>query len=415
MQKVKYLILGAGISGLTFASLKTGNDYLIIEKENTIGGLCKSFYSKNFVWDVAGHFFHFHSEETKAYYLELTRRLKQRNVEKCAKVYYCGQMMDAPFQYNIHQLKTEEFIECLTNLYFAKGSEQAENFEDYVKLKYGDGISKKFLIPYNEKLYACKMNELEKNSMGGFLPKLNFNSLMNYYRKGDKKEKTYNDTFLYPINGCMEVMNALAEKIDRERINLNEKVCNIDVKNKIVITDKASYKYEYLINSIPLSTFIECAEGKREKELKWNKVLVLNIGFDKPSIDKKVSWIYFPGDEVFYRVGFYNNIAATSNLSIYVEIGYGKDEPIDIEYALKQTLSDLRKVGIIDAHIVETWQAYIIDPGYVHITVKGTTFVNNYIASMQEKGVNMIGRYARWEYSAMDDSFEQAFKLAKEI
>ncbi len=416
MQKVKYLILGAGISGLTFATLKQKNDYLIIEKDDKVGGLCKSFYENGFVWDVAGHFFHFHSEETKHYYVELMSEVEQKNVKKCAKVYYSGKMMDAPFQFNIHQLRTEEFIECLTDLYFAKGGENADNFEEYVKSKYGLGIANKFLIPYNEKLYACKMNELEKNSMGGFLPKLDFCSLMNHYRLDNSaKGKTYNDFFMYPVNGCMEVINSLLKKLDKEKIRFNEKVIGIDIDKKVVTTEKETYNYEYLISSIPLSTFIGCEKGKNENILNWNKVLVLNIGFDKPSIDKEVSWIYFPGDEIFYRVGFYNNIAGTSKLSIYVEIGYGNDEKIDVEYAFKETVKNLKKVGIINEHKVDSWKPYIINPGYVHITEESTLMINDYMAKMKEKNVYMIGRYARWEYSAMDDSFEQAFELNKKI
>ena len=46
--KVKYLIVGAGISGLTFANYCKG-DYLIIEKENEVGGYCRTFKRKDYV------------------------------------------------------------------------------------------------------------------------------------------------------------------------------------------------------------------------------------------------------------------------------------------------------------------------------------------------------------------------------
>ena len=44
--KTKYLIVGAGISGLTFASY-CKDDYIIIEKENEVGGYCKTHYKDN--------------------------------------------------------------------------------------------------------------------------------------------------------------------------------------------------------------------------------------------------------------------------------------------------------------------------------------------------------------------------------
>ena len=44
-RNVKYLIIGAGISGLTFANYADG-DYLIIEKEKEVGGYCRTIRRK---------------------------------------------------------------------------------------------------------------------------------------------------------------------------------------------------------------------------------------------------------------------------------------------------------------------------------------------------------------------------------
>ena len=44
------LIIGAGITGLTYAA-RTSNDYIVVEKENEIGGYCRTHYSGEYVWD----------------------------------------------------------------------------------------------------------------------------------------------------------------------------------------------------------------------------------------------------------------------------------------------------------------------------------------------------------------------------
>lgn len=59
MEKVKYLIIGGGISGLSFARNISNESYLIIEKETSLGGLCRTHYNGEYVWDYAGHFFIF--------------------------------------------------------------------------------------------------------------------------------------------------------------------------------------------------------------------------------------------------------------------------------------------------------------------------------------------------------------------
>lgn len=303
MKKVKYLIIGAGISGLSFAYLKRNEDYLIVEKDTVPGGICRSFHDKSFVWDVAGHFFHFHSEKTEKFFLENINSPYVTIRQKLAKVFYKGNYIDAPFQYNIHQLPKTEFLECLTDLYFAKGS-QSDNvsFKEYVKEKYGNGIAEKFLIPYNEKLYACRMNELEKDSMGSFLPKLDFEALMRIY--SGVKGKTYNDCFYYPVNGTAEFLKALISKLDSQRILYEEECKKIDCESKILYTNNEVYKYEYLINTCALSSFASMLGEDTKGTLNYNRVLVLNMGFDRDSIDKNIHWAYYPGDEVFYRIGF---------------------------------------------------------------------------------------------------------------
>lgn len=413
MNKVKYLIIGAGISGLAFAAQKKKDDYILLERDETPGGLCRSFRDKGFIWDVAGHFFHFHSIETKQYYETLMKDRTQCTAVKCAKVYYADRYMDAPFQYNIHQLPLDEFLECLTGLYYADCPEGNIPFETFVRKKFGEGIANKFLIPYNEKLYACKMNDLERDSMGEFLPELDFGVLMRVLN--GMKGQTYNDTFRYPINGCDGIIHALCNQLDLTRIHLNESAITIDIANKLVYTDKAIYKYEFLINTAPLTHFGKMIGDRNVEVLKSNKVLVFNIGFDKPSTDNKVSWAYYPGDEIFYRVGFYNNITATEKLSIYVEIGYKAEDKIDVDKALSQTLIDLKKVRIIDEHQVVAYTSYIIDPGYAHITMQGRAYTESLISNMEKVNIYMVGRYARWEYSAMDDSMEQAKALADKI
>lgn len=409
--KIKYLVLGAGISGLTFAEQKASKDILIIEKEERPGGLCRTFYKDGYIWDIAGHFFHFHSEETKKYVMNLMKDVEMKSATKCAKVFYNGHYMDAPFQYNIHQLSQDEFIECLTDLYFSE-IKNIENFSEYVVSKYGNGIANKFLIPYNEKLYACKMDELDKNAMGQFLPKLDFRMLMNFYK--GYKGATYNDSFLYPANGCGEIINALVSKIPSGKIQTKEEVISIDTKKKIVMSDHGVYEYEYLINSIPLHQFASMC-GIKSIGFKYNKVLVLNMGFDLPAIDKNISWIYFPGDEFFYRVGFFSNIAGKEKLSIYVEIGYGSEEEVDLEQAKKRTLEDLKKVNIIDEHRLVSSMDYIISPAYVHLTESSKAVSRDIIDKFEKEDIYMLGRYGRWEYSAMDDSIEQAIALASEI
>ncbi len=72
MEKVKYLILGAGVSGLSFANNIEDDNFIILEKENVAGGYCRTTRRNGYVWDYAGHFFHFSRPKLKEKFQKVT-------------------------------------------------------------------------------------------------------------------------------------------------------------------------------------------------------------------------------------------------------------------------------------------------------------------------------------------------------
>src|SRR6476661_7640353 len=121
MEAAKYLIVGAGISGLaTAAALGDRQDYLLLEAEGEIGGYCKTVHRAGFTWDYSGHFFHFKHPEIEAWLRARMPGQEIRTVQKRSFIAYAGKWIDFPFQKNIHQLPQDEFIECLADLFFAR-------------------------------------------------------------------------------------------------------------------------------------------------------------------------------------------------------------------------------------------------------------------------------------------------------
>lgn len=413
--KIKYLVIGAGISGLSFAS-KLDGDYMIIEKESRPGGLCRSFYIDGYTWDYAGHFFHFKNEESKKYFAKVLDDEQCVKQIKNTSILYKNKMIDYPFQKNIHQLDKADFIDCLYDLFFREEKENYISFKNMLIGKFGKGICDRFLVPYNEKLYACNLDNLDKDAMGRFFPHADLEDIIRNMKKHEPG--SYNDTFVYPKIGAQAVINYILKSIDSERIHLNEIVLSIDLEKKIVRTTKRKYEYDFLINTIPINEFLKLnGDGLTVTEqLSWNKVLVFNIGFDKDSVDKAVHWIYFPEKDFnFYRVGFYNNILKSNKLSIYVEIGMKPDDEFNEQEQFNLTIDNLRKCGIITDHKVVSYQHLVMNPAYVHISRKGKEFVDCKIEDLKSKSVYMLGRYGRWTYCSMEDCYISAIELAKKL
>ena len=99
--------------------------------------------------------------------------------DKCTKILYKNDLIDYPFQTNIHQLEKQEFIDCLYDLFNKEEKDKYDNFLDMLYGKFGKSITEKFLKPYNEKLYAVDLKELDVDAMGRFFPYANIKDIIN--------------------------------------------------------------------------------------------------------------------------------------------------------------------------------------------------------------------------------------------
>lgn len=416
--KIKNLIIGAGISGLSFAYFLKNEDYLILEKDNTYGGYCRTIKKDGFTWDYAGHFYHFKTEELKKLFLNLVEREELIEKEKCTKIFYKDKLIDFPFQTHIHQLEKEEFIDCLYDL-FTKEEIIEKDFLDMLYNKFGKSITEKFLKPYNEKLYATDLAKLDINAMGRFFPYADKDEIIKNMKKS--KVKSYNANFWYLRKGTQYFIDKLYSKLNKDKILFNKEVQHINMKEKYVeLSDGEKIYYDRLINTIPLNNALSMIDVNENivKEMSYNKVLVLNLGFKSKSKNfHDEHWIYFPDKSLnFYRVGFYNNILGSDKLSLYVEIGFDKNANIDIPKELEDTLKNLEKVGIKDSNNeLESYEAIIMNPAYVHINKDTQEKIDKILVENESLGFYTLGRYGKWTYNSMEDSMLWAKELADKL
>jgi protoporphyrinogen oxidase len=416
MSSVGTLIVGAGVSGLASAAFAKDPDYLIVDRDSEIGGYCKTVKQDGFVWDYSGHFFHFKQPDIEQYLRARMPAQKVLTVNKRSFIDYKGSWVDFPFQKNIHQLPKDELVECLYDLYFARAPDVAakapeRNFKEMLYARFGRGIAEKFLIPYNEKLYAVDLGTLDKDAMGRFFPHADLTDIIRNMRQADNS--SYNASFTYPEGGAIEYIKALASEVAPERIALNETLVSIDLTQRVARTSKRELRYERLISSAPFPALLRAASLPHDaKTFSYNKVLVFNLGFDKKG-PRDVHWTYYPDRSLcFYRLGFYDNIFDTDRMSMYVEIGYPADAQVDTAAMLQRTLADLKRVGVVTDHELVSWHSIVLDPAYVHITQDSMRAHKQLSAQLNAHGVYSIGRYGGWTYCSIEDNILEARALA---
>jgi protoporphyrinogen oxidase len=427
MESVRTLIVGAGVSGLAAAAAlaeRGDADYLLLEADREMGGYCKTVRREGFVWDYSGHFFHFKHPEIEAWLRQRMPGQRLRVVEKKSFIAYKGRQIDFPFQKNIHQLPQDEFIDCLHDLYFARapaallgpaapppapaGGE--ESFKAMLYARFGRSIAEKFLIPYNEKLYACDLGTLDRDAMGRFFPHADLTDVIRNMKAADNR--SYNSTFTYPEGGAFEYVKALASPLRAGAIALDEAVVAIDLSRRVARTARREIAFERLISSAPFDRLLAvCGLAHDPAVFRSNKVLVFNLGFDRKG-QRDVHWIYFPDRErVFYRVGFYDNIFDTDRLSLYVEVAFPRGAAVDVAATRDRVLADLAREGVTGGHRLVADHAVIMDPAYVHITRASMADHARLGAELRAHGVHSIGRYGGWTYCSIEDNIVEARAL----
>ena len=433
MEKFDFVVVGAGVSGLSFANWAREHaaqqgravpSILGVEKEREPGGYCRTVKRHGFTWDFAGHFFHFRDAELEAWLrarmtgavktVERVARVRTAPVEGSASV-----EVDYTFQKHIHQLDQAGFIACLADLYEATRSADRTppaSFKAMLARRFGAAMCDRFLVPYNQKLYATDLDNLDVDAMGRFFPHASLDEVLDGLKR--KAPQGYNATFTYPEGGAAEYVRALLRDLPERTVALEEEVVSIDVTEKVAVTSQRKVGFGQLVTSAPLPTTLKaCGVEHDESAFSANRVLVFNLGFDKKGA-RGVHWIYVADPaRVFYRVGFYDNIVPANRMSLYVEIGLppGSERP-DVGALQQRVLDDLAAEGIIQqGQKLIAHHHVVMNPAYVHITKRSIEEAARARAALAQLGVHSVGRYGGWTYCSIEDNLQETRALARRL
>lgn len=410
---MKNIVVGAGISGLAaFKKLKDANaDVKCFDAAPVVGGLTKSMFSDKYTFDHTGHLLHLAKHNSPNDLVGIINNDDWQRVTRNSGIFIDECIVPAPFQYNIGFLKKELKEFCYETYLSRSQNDDHSDLQSYFYNNFGQGIAEKFLIPYNEKLYAKNLNEFSLDAVSRFFPPPNDELIVAGYKKKNKSALGYNSQFWYPKKGGIQkLVDALAKDL---QINTNSTLEQIELSQKQVNINGKKYNYDRLYSSVPLKDFVSYISDNHKinelgKKLSISATKVFNIGVASIPNDKfkDMHWVYFPEMKFkFHRVGLYHNFssfcAPKGCSSIYVEIGYDQDLTIDL---YKDILEPLNNLGILKKEKIECISEFSMKNSYVRF-LKDTNSTKELIfKELLERDIFSIGRYGRWDYNSMEDS-----------
>lgn len=426
-------ILGGGITGLTLGCFLNDSS-AILEGNIETGGLCRSLSCGGFTFDYGGSHIVF-SKDTEAMNFMLSalgdNKVKNR---RNTKILFKGSFVKYPFENGLSDLPLEDNYECLQkyiecNLKKARGEvRRPENFKEWMYYTFGQGITEKYMLPYNEKIWNYNAELMNVEWVDGRVPEPPINDVIKASLGLPTEGYMHQLFFYYPETGGIQSLIKGIEKKYKGDVITGFKVQKIYREGtKWTLSDgKESLKFDRLISTIPLHELITTLKNlpsdviNAVKSLKYNSLITIMIGIKKSPIND-ISWLYVPSpdDGLFNRLSFPSNfsinVVPEGMSSVMAEITCNINDKVwstSDDEIIKRTEEDLYKLNIInkeDVCYAKAWRskyAYIIyDLDYLN----NMRTISNYFSSI---GIFLCGRFSEFKYLNMDACVRSAMNMA---
>ena len=353
--KKKIIILGAGPAGLITGWLlsKKNWDVTIIEKQNMVGGMCRSWKWGKYILDTGPHIFHTNDNKLWKFWNKSFGKLLHHGKYYSKNV--LGRNFDEFYHYPLSIDSIKKYPKFLKKKIFdelrlvKKKNIKTTNFFEHIKGQVGETLTKMFFKNYPEKVWGISVEKMTSdwapkrikltNKTGPFFIKEH--TAVGKYGTGKIYEFMKKD--LIKKGGKIKLKHEI-EGLDQKENELT----NIKIKNKKdILLDRDTL----ILSTLPITLTSRFLGYK--SDLKFRGIRSIYISVNKKRVlPKKMNWLYYSSKDVLF-----NRISEPKTMSPYLadnkttylcaEITYSKNDDVD-----KLTLKDIKK--IITRNLIKT-------------------------------------------------------------
>lgn len=417
------LIIGAGPAGLAVSFAYPGQS-LLVEQGETVGGLCRSIHFGGGVFDIGGHSFHSPHAEVSVLVEELMEGRWQTQ-RRDARVYFDGALIDYPFQQNVDQIADPAIADDCRARPTAGPDGNAETFEAWIVQRFGPGVARHFMLPYNRKLWARDLSRMScewvgERVAGGESAEAGKGLPLRRPLKSDSEVG-------YPAEGGFEaIFQAMAKRCGP--ILCGQRIVAIDPGEKTAQTEGgALLAWDRLVSTLPLPELLrligDCprdliADADRLEFVSLKIVLILVQ--DRLKDAPQRVYIADPGVPA-HKIAF--NHTSSPSLrrrpvhAIMGEVAYSPFKPVASDEVLTGTMVEwLAATGLIPStQAVGETRVIDVPYGYPVYTHDRPAIVARVRAYLETLGIHSLGRFGAWDYVNSDACIRQGLKLAEKL
>ena len=405
-------IIGAGVSGLTVAHLlKDRHQVTVFEKEDRAGGLIRCKRVAGSLYHLCGgHVFNTKREDVLDFFWSKFDKDKEFiKADRNSAVYFSeSQIIPYPIENHAYLFTPEilqSFIKDLLTITKRNGS-SPQNFEEFLKNRFGETLYQLYFKPYNEKVWRCDLKEVSLDWLEGKLPMPTVQEII-YNNILQVKEKQFvHSTFYYEKNGGSQFLaNRLAEGINIKynspitKIELQENKWKINdcLYDNVIFCGNIKWLPQILQSGVDLSTYTQQIDA-----LKYHGTTSVFCEIDA----NPYSWIYLPSSaHQSHRIICTGNFAQSNNAEGKMTATIEFTDEISKE----AIISNLSKMPYNPQYLDHHYNRYT----YPIQDSSTREMINELKKHLTHRGFYMTGRFADWEYYNMDAAMGAAMDLCK--
>lgn len=335
VERARFVILGAGITGLTAAfalSKRFPSEVVVLEKAAAVGGLASTSTREKWSFDYGSHRLHNDNDPAVESLLrelcgeDLLRRPRRGRIYLGAHALpYPPSAVDIVTAFGANDLFrfSRDFLVARVGQWVTR-SEPAD-FEAFVISKVGRSLYERFYKPYALKLYGISPRELSRDPAIHRVRKFSFGQICRDVRKKLLQQTSY---YYYPRHGIGQLADTLRQRlvcgggrvysaVETYPLPVQEgrKISHISFR-----TDSGAehtIETDYVVSTIPLNALYRAVAWDTNDtdsfDLRWRGLRLLYLITRAKIAGESETW-YFPESDVpFGRVSALHRYSAALN------------------------------------------------------------------------------------------------------
>lgn len=431
------IVLGGGLCGLA-AGVGLGDRAIVLERDARPGGLVRTEQVAGHWIDRVVHLLYFDRPDVEAQLRSLIGPiLAERSPE--AWVETAAGAVPYPLQSNLHHLPPEQIAACLYDLAeasFQQAHAAPANYEEFLLRQFGRSLCELFFFPYNRKLWQRDLAALAPTGFQWNIARTAFRDALTATLRGGAAAPPYNARGYYPRlaqgaqRGSELIAQALARAVPDLRLQHCVQAIHPADRSVTVATPAGLRRFRYgaaCLSTLPLPQTLDLLAEElppgiaaQRARLLHNRVIGIGFALRGPRPAGLGCWRYFTDPSlVFTRAVFMHEfdpqMSPPDGWSILVEIPQRAEQALpDLDQLSARAWADLQRTSLPlqEADLLAS-AAWVVDPAYVVFTPDSAPAVQAISDYLAGRGLQMCGRYGRWEYSSMARVMGDGFDYAR--